>query len=271
MRFAKGIVASGLALGALAFGTAAHAQLTSFAEFGSINTTQGGPGPATPQPSIFFTNTGATSTLSVVTGTNYRFLFDVNNSYDNGAGNNIRASVSMSATVNGVATTAGSTITQNLQNITITYTAVTPIATSQGPKSNLLTVTFLSGFLTGISGSGGMTFNSGTPTSSGSTLTGFSSDFLDFSGVTTETFSLALTAVNNTSPAGTGPTVNGNGYLDSFGASFTGIYSSDPPPPYQPLPATPGSASAMIGIAMAGMQFGMVRLRRRRKSKVAAA
>ena len=261
-RFA-GLALTGAAV-ALISAAPSHAQLSTFAEFGRRAATQDG--------SFVFTNNGASSNLSVLGGSiPVRFQYDTDNYYDVNGFTSINATLSVTGTVSGPAVVTGNQITQSFSSVTFTYTAVTP----KSGFSNLLTATFNASQpgtiiqLQGTSGSGAATLSVSRNNASG--VAGFSSDFLDFGHpssplYTSQQFSVSLSGVNNSAVAGNGMTVNGNGYVNSFVADGTGTFSSNPPPPsFNPVPATPGQVTMLIGLAMGGLQYGRVRFVRKGK------
>ena len=243
-------------LGLSLLATQSHAQLRTFAQFDSNGNT--------PVGAFVFTNSGSASTFNLVSSsTPFNLKYNTANSYGT-AFVGIPAYVSLTANVAGPATQLGSTITQNLSNITITFTAVNP----KGGLSNLLTANFGPSdgsliFASGAQGGGQATLNVGHSNPAG--VVNYTSDFLDFTNTPqhiyqSEQFALSFSGVNNTVISGNGPTINSNGYLDSFVADGNGTFSSNPVPPPKnntvPEPAT----LTLMGMAMTA---GLVGLRRR--------
>lgn len=119
----------GLALGAVTafLSAAAHAQLTTFAQF----TQSGGTRPFT------FTNAGVGSTFTLTAPISVNFVFQVYNDYNGSSfATTIPATMTLTSTVAGNVQTLGGFRNQPLTGITMTFTAVTPV----DGKSNLLTV-----------------------------------------------------------------------------------------------------------------------------------
>jgi len=255
--------------------TGAHAQLVTDAQFSSTD----------PNPFFAFTNNGLTGasaggTFSVLTDplngnlATATFQYSTPNGYFSGAlpfqyGQSTFASVGLTATAVGAAAVSGSgsstVYTETLSNIVMTFTAQTP----HSGFSNLLTVNFDSGTLSGTIGGGVATFSSSSPVLDGSgNPAGYSSDFLNFTGpghpsFTSEQFSISMSGVNNVG-GGQGLTVASNGVLTSFTANGTGTFSSNPvAPPFNPVPATPGDISLMTGLMVGALTFGSKKLRKR--------
>ena len=248
----RGGLLTGFLVAAAAFSPAAHAQLTTFAEFGR--------NASTPTSGFQFTNSGSSSSLGVLSGSiPVRFQYDTTNGYDGTGYSTIAATLTVSGVVSGPASVTGSTITQNFSSFSLALTANKPVAGA----TNLLTANFSNAtggtlFLTGSSQGGSASFG-GTDSNAKGTVD-YSSDFLDFSNSSTQTilssqFALSLTSVQNQIPGGgIGLTVNANGYVDSFGASGTGNFSSNPVPPGKTPTAVPEpSALMLLGLPLAGM------------------
>ena len=229
----------------------------------------------TPVGSIVFDkNTGVLGVSGGAAGVPLSFTYQVPNGYGPSF-TPINSIFRFTANVNGPATltpgTGGFTnFDVNFTNIQFTFTATTP-----GPNgaTNLLSGNFGSGTLSGQVGSGAATFTSAitqNPVTTG--VVGYASDFLDFNNTATtkfasEQFALALSAVNATGNVA-GPTFDASNNLNSFSSDPTGTFSSNPvPPSLTPTPAPPGVVSGLIGIAMGGAQFGMMKFRGRRRAK----
>jgi hypothetical protein len=184
----------------------------------------------------------------------------------------ILANMTFSATASG---NVGGTATQTFSNVFIRFTNANQLVSNNGTvfaagTANLLTVTI------GSTGTmNGLTAGSETAGFSGSqgsgNVVGFSSDFLDFSGsVPNKTFTTFITNATNQSNNALGITKVNNPNADSFYGDFAGSFSADAVPgPLDPTPAPPGVVSALIGIAMGGAQFGMMKFRSRRRTKKA--
>lgn len=224
----------------------------------------------TPVGSVVFNQaTGVLGVSGGSAGVPMSFVYKSPNGYDSGD-NNINSIFRFTAQIAaGPATINGNAFDVTFTNIQFSFTAVTPGAFG---ATNLLSGSFATGTLTGTVNNGAANFSSGVsqnPVTTG--VVGYSSDFLDFSNsgaqkIASEQFALALSAVNTAN--GNGPRFDANNNMLSFTADPTGTFSSDPlPPSLMPTPAPPGVVSGLIGIAMGGAQFGMMRFRKRRSAK----
>jgi hypothetical protein len=196
----------------------AHAQLTTFAQFSQTGNTR----PFT------FTNTGSTSTFTLITPLEVNFYYQVVNAYNLGNyANVIPATMTLSATVAAVADDFGGTLRQQLTNLTMQFTAITPV----NGQTNLLTITAAagaSGFTGGrlLGGDGGSTagLTGFQNNSSGDTVT-MTSDFVGFANATRRDYSLSFNAITPDFSIN-----SGNGYMNSFTADGTGTFASNPAP-----------------------------------------
>ena len=269
MRRINVLAAAGLlvGLGATLTSTASAQSLITFGQSFTNDTT--------PIGSIVYNKaTGKLTVSGGAAGVSTDFLFKRANGY---TGTNIPVDsvFTFTADVNGAASITGGNLpgnsyVVNFTNIQFAFTATTPGAFG---KTNLLSGTFATGKLLGSVQQGAANFSSDVsqdPLTTG--VVGYSSDFLDFTNTdvrkfASEQFALALSAVND-GGGGKGPTFDANNNLNSFVADPTGTFSSNPVPPgLTPTPAPPGVVSGLIGIAMGGAQFGMVRFRKRRRAQ----
>ncbi|MBC8104750.1 MAG: hypothetical protein H7Z41_19420 [Cytophagales bacterium] len=227
------------------------------------------------------TSTLQTGSLNVSSGTFFNFLFQTENGYDN-SGNNDLSTLSFSADALGAATqNTNGTFSLNLSNIVATFTAVNPPPSGNlASNSILLNLSFSSGILVFTPGSGTASFNANINDSNGivnSPTLGYTSDYLGFNdpGITytSEEFGITFSAVKLAQGSTTnGPTLAAGNIVNNFVADPVGTFSSNPVPPnFTPTPAPPGVVSGLVGIAMGGAQFGLVRYRRRRLAAKAAA
>ena len=274
--WAMGVVATTVAATALVFASPSHAQsrLTTFATFDTAANT--------PTGAFVYSDNGTTGTLNLVSASiPITFQYKVQNGY--GASfTDIPATLRFTATTTGAPTVVGSQITQNLSNVTLSFTANNAVVdpNTQQAFRNLLSANFNSTdsgsvlSLRGDTATGSATLSVARNNAAG--VVGYSSDFLDLGRAnsrlyTSQQFSLSFSGVNNVAGATAGnPTGNGltvsNGRIDPFTADGTGTFSSNPPPPtFNPVPATPGQVTMLIGLAMGGLQYGRVRFVRRGK------
>lgn len=238
-KIGMGLKLSGIALGALCFGSISQAATVSFASFD----------PKISGNNYKFTNSGASSSF----GLNGLSVLPVNFQYkvSNGTGlvnTVIDADLTISADVNGTAAQAFGTDFQSMKNVSMQFKAVSPIM----GLSNLLTITTAStGLLSGRDG--GATVNFNGDTSAGDTVV-FTSDFLDFSQTINRNFALSFVAANPSL------SINGNGYLNTFTIAGNGTFASDPQP--NSTVPEPGSIAMLVGSGVTG-SLAVVRRRRR--------
>jgi len=118
----------------------------------------------------------------------------------------------------------------------ITFTRDTAAAEGNGTRTNLLTVSFTKAELDASQNAGAFTFKSNADT-----VITFTSDFLDFTGVTSKDFSFSF--------SGASPHFNAPIGSSSVSTSFSGsgTFASDPAPLVIPGIPEPGSWAMMLG------------------------
>ncbi|MDB5584380.1 MAG: hypothetical protein JWR80_9556 [Bradyrhizobium sp.] len=130
------------------------------------------------------------------------------------------------------------------------------VPTTYAAGSNLLTVTFTNAALSGLVGSSNPAFGGGT-LSGGSVA--YSSDFLDFSNVSTSSFSYTLGSVTPGIAAATGA----NKSLKSFSGASSALFSSDPVPQVNGAVPEPATWMMMIfGFLAVGVGLRVRRINR---------
>lgn len=283
MRRINNLVVAGATLGFfLVAASVSHAQ-TNFANFNTLtsdqvllyNNTAGSTGAGSDFLSL---GTFNGSTITNASSLNVAFVYQAANGLQGnsfGQFNPILAQL----TVTGQNTAGVVGTTQDFTNVVFRFTTTSDRIAANGQfvaaGANLLTVTATTaggivGASLNITGpqtgafEGSQTF----PSAANYTI-GYSSDFLDFTSATTQrNYSVALNNIVGEDGNTTGVAVDGNGDFESFRASFAGQFGSTPlPGRLDPTPAPPGVVSALIGIAMGGAQFGMVKFRNRRRAK----
>ncbi|HLK57268.1 MAG TPA: hypothetical protein VKU00_11920 [Chthonomonadaceae bacterium] len=234
-----GLIASATALMSLACLTAAHAQLTTFAQFRESNNSVN---------AFSFTNTDSTASGFHVVSIPVEFSYGVNNGYNGNSTANIDATLTFSANVTAKPTAlGGGFFSQDFTNVSMVFTANTPV----NGLTNLLTVSnsTLSMFGKGNSAS------TDSDVSTGDTVN-FSSDFLIFSNTIDRDFALSFSSLQP------GLSTDINGWLKSFTASGTGTFASEPAPFYSPDGA---SLSLLSGGLLPLAGFALYRRRRAKK------
>lgn len=256
----RALMAAGVGAMVALTGTVAHAQtLTTFAQSFDNGNTPVGP--------YIFTNAGASSSLGVAGGSvPLSFMYTVANGYGPQY-DPTNATLSVSGVVSGPATINSGTVTQNFSSITFAYTADTAV----NGQTNLLTATFTASPNSSIALQG--TLSGGAATFSASDVNGagvadYTSSFLTFTNAhqttTSEQFSVSLSGVNNTPSGDAGPTVNGNGYVDSFEGDGTSTFSANQIPQSQTPNGVPEPmAAALLAVGAIGLVRGR-RVHRRR-------
>ena len=143
----------------------------------------------------------------------------------------------------------------------VTVSALTIGSTNYAAGSNLLSGTFSTGTIFGLTGGTSGSLSGSTPTS---TIV-YTSDFLDFSNTIDRDYALSLTGITSlVSNVNRGLNNTSGNAFRSFRSTATGSFSSDPAPlvPGVPEPQTWGLM--ILGFGMVGIAA------RRRKTAVAA-
>jgi hypothetical protein len=229
----------------------ASAQATTFATWET--TTQ------YPDSTVTFTNTGATGSTSSFTTTAVpvNFYYQVPNGYSTGVGasSSVEAYMTITGTVDGAATTGAHTrLTQDFSSIQISITNANDTVnylTAEASSPSSLDLPAASGRAGSLEAGSTSSNANGAP----QTVT-FSSDYLDFTNTSEDEFAFTLSNLydsmtGNTTSTATAPTINANGYLDSFYGGGTGTFASTPPP----LPKTP-EPSPLLSLAIAAIGLG---------------
>jgi hypothetical protein len=163
--------------------------------------------------------------------------------------------MTITGVVDGKATTDNQgTLTQDFSSIKISFTnandTINYLSAAVSSPTNL--------DLPSAAGTTGSldTSNTSTNANGAPQTVSFSSDYLDFSNVYEDNFGFSLTGIydtvtGNTTSTESAPTINANGYLDSFAGGGTGTFSSTPPP----LPKTP-EPSPLLSLTVAAIGLG---------------
>jgi hypothetical protein len=249
-------LASVAVLGAALFlGTVgrASATLVTFAQF-----TENASSPSNP---FTYQNLGNGYTLYTAT-IPVNFIYLANNGVTAWTGAPLGVPIASTLTMSAVASApaqslAGGLIySETFQNISMQFTANTPV----GPYGGTNLLTLGSNASNGVTGTFLGTSGGTSPVMTGSTTSGnnvsFSSDFLDFKTVVNEDFSLSFSSLT---PNGLG--IGGDGYFNPFTASGVGTFSSDP----APLPTLPEPGVVAFAVSMGAS--GLYGLRRKLKTR----
>lgn len=141
------------------------------------------------------------------------------------------ATIFVTATTNAPAGPgAGGNIVQPFSNtFTIEVRRDTPATIGGGTRRNLLTAVVTAGGTTSkITGqSNSASYTASTPTSTSQVVT-YTSDFLDFTQTNDRNFGISFSSVTPALSLGSGS------FLNSFTASGSGTFASNPPPRYNP-------------------------------------
>ena len=284
MRYFKSVVALGTVFGAFISAPAVQAQ--TFAKFvtssaARILYTDGGSGAGVDTISLVnFSGTSASPVYTPTSSVASTFFYQTANGAELAGDGSVGISSLMSFTAKSSANVVvGTPNTQAFDSVIIKFTNRFNYTSNNGTffaagTANLLTLQVLTG--SGATGILTASDNSQNPTFTGSqsngAIIGYTSDFLDFSGsVTDKNYGISQSSAvdrttNSTGIERTGTGSNGN--FDSFTASFEGSFGATPlPTSMNPTPAPPGVVSGLIGIAMGGAQFGMMKFRGRRRAK----
>ena len=212
--------------------TASQAQTTTFGQFVQRDTAA--------QNFVFTNNASSASFNTVNNGNPVSFIYG-------GIGNlplelqgfqNATIFVTSSTTSPAGPGTGGNLVQPFNNVLTIEVRRDTPAAVGRGTRRNLLTATVTQGGtpanITGQSNSA--SYTASTPSSTNQIVI-YTSDFLDFTQTVDRNFGISFSSVTPGLSFGAG------GFLNSFSASGSGTFASNPPPHYNP----PTAAGVNIG------------------------
>jgi hypothetical protein len=228
------------------------AQSTTFAQFFQ----------QTSSPLFVFTNTGSTSSFTSTPIPVY-FNFDVANTYGT---NLVAATLTITGTVSGPATVSGSpsSITQPFSNLDLTFKDASNnvLLTADATNTAVTNNPAYTGQQGGQGGAVGGSVTSTPPAVVTFTSPYISSTYLDAD----QNYSVTFSALNDivagdTTSTSDGPTVNANGYLDSFDANATGTFAA------AAAPVVPEPSAALV-LAIAALSLGGLVMIRRRSSSI---
>ena len=227
---------------ALLLAAAPAAAITNFAAFI----------PGSDQPNIFYSGTlaGDGTMTSVNEGVKFTFL----NLDGSPGGTTVDAWMNLTATT-GVATTFMGLAVLPIESGTLTFTAASPLTWNGHTGTNLLTVNFSGGALTGALFGSTANYGNSTPPN----VVTFTSAFLDFSTTTARDMALAIDAIN--------PSIGFafNGHRDHSG-SVAGVFGADLSSGNPQGVPEPGSWALML--AGFGAVGAALRSQRRRQTQV---
>jgi MYXO-CTERM domain-containing protein len=194
-------------------------------------------------PAFTYSSTSGGATLGLASAIPVSFQFQTVNGFGAAVGQDIMATMTMSAVSTSSAFSSTSFLVQPLQDIELRFTS----ASAAPGSGDLLKMTLSTGNL--IARPGGQTARlTGTESTTSSNTVKFDSDYLDFSQpLVNKNFAISFTSVAPEIANG------GNGSLAPFVATGTGNFGSDPLPPPKnkiPEPATLVLA-ALGGLALA--------------------
>jgi hypothetical protein len=224
---------------ALLLAAAPASAITTFANFS----------PTTSSPNISFDGSlsGAGTITSVASPVNFSFL----------DADGITPAITFSSLMNLTATTGDANLAYGLAILpisagTLTFTSTSAVTYNGHTGTNLLTVAFSGGSLTGLMGGSTASYGNSTPPN---TVT-FTSDFLDFSSTTARDLVLGINGINPSLGFAFGGSRSHSGVATgNFGADL----SAGSPQGDVPEPAS--WALMLVGFGMAG---GVMRSQRRR-------
>jgi hypothetical protein len=231
---------------------------------------------ASAQFAYWSTTTNATDVSYINNGSSSEFTttlapvslyYDVANGsgFGQGSSDQFTAYLTITGTVSAPATSGPndqnfSSITMSFTNAADTVNYLTATVSSPGDPSNDPDIFNANGaFKSDDFSSGGTSPQSVT----------FSSDYLNFGAATNNNFDFSVTAAKDvlagdttiTTPA---PTINANGYFDSFVATGAGQFGTLTT---SPTPAPEAGTAISFGVVMAGL-LGMVVLRKKKASEL---
>lgn len=161
-------------------------------------------------------------------------------------------------------TGTGTNRIQTFGNGTISMLRDTPADEGTAPRTNLLSVSFTNAELDASQNGGSFTFKS----TAGSTI-GYTSDFLDFTGLVAEDFSFSFSGASPTFSATLGSSgrntrVSGTG---TFASNPVPVITGSPPTPVEGVPEASTWAMLLVGFGAIG---AMMRAGRKPKDLFAA-
>jgi len=224
---------------ALLLAAAPAAAITNFAGFV----------PASDQSNIFYS--GNMAGVGTVTSTNQLVHFTFQNPDGSTGGTTFNAWMNLAATTGTASTFMGLAILPVVSG-TLSFTAASPVTWNGHSGTNLLTVNFSGGAITGALLGSTANYGNSTPPN----VVNFTSDFLDFSGSTARDLALAIDAIN--------PSIGFafNGHRDHSG-SVAGVFGADLSSGNPQGVPEPGSWALMLaGFGLVG--FALRSQRRRR-------
>lgn len=264
MRFFKSVVALGAVVGAMGMASSAHAQFASFALNDPAKFLYRNGNGSNAVSLSLATIVGTTATNFTNATANFTYLVA------NGASGTVPTTLLANITLSAASTTnVLSTDTQLFQNVSIRFTNTNSLTSKNGTiyaagTANLLTLnvattTGVTGTLSNLgAGSTSAVLSGATPAN----VVGYSSDFLVFTGAP-QSYVANVTGVVDLASGTAGVDRQGSTARDFYG-NLSGSFSGTA---LEPTPAPPGVVSGLIGIAMGGAQFGMMKFRSRRRAK----
>ena len=198
-------------------------------------------------PAFTYSSTSGGATLGLASAIPVSFQFQTINGLGAAVGEDIEATMTMSAVSASNAFSSTSFLVQPMKDIELRFTS----ASAAPDSGDLLRVSLTTGNL--VARVGGQTARlTGTESSTSNNIVTFDSDYLDFSQpLVNKNFAISFTSIAPDIANG------GNGYLAPFTTTATGNFGSDPlPPPKNNIPEPATLVLAMLG--------GLALARRRR-------